>query len=252
MIKNLELEAYLSQLLNVPLFSDYAPNGIQIEGRSELKKIATAVTASLEIVQKAQSLNVDALLVHHGYFWKGEPYEIRGLKKARILPFIENDMNLFAYHLPLDVYDAWGNNAGMGQRMQAKVLKKCAWRQCNDLLWIGELEKSKDQSVFFQDLKDIYGPQVQAVLTSTKQIQNIAWCSGAAHDLFELAVSQNVDAFITGEYSERSYHLAKESQVNFFAAGHHATEKDGIRSLGEFLAKKFDLTHVFIDEDNPF
>jgi dinuclear metal center YbgI/SA1388 family protein len=251
-MNHLELEAYLSQFLNVPLFSDYAPNGIQIEGRSEVKNIATAVTASLEIVQKAKDLNVDALFVHHGYFWKGESYEIRGLKKARILPFLQNDMNLFAYHLPLDVYADWGNNACMGQRMQAKVLKKCAWRQCSDLLWIGQLKNPKDQNIFFQDLKKLYGHQVQAVLTQKQNIQRIAWCSGGAYDLFELAISQSVDAFITGEFSERSYHLAKESQVNFFAAGHHATEKDGIQSLGEYLAKKFGFSHVFIDEDNPF
>jgi dinuclear metal center YbgI/SA1388 family protein len=251
-MNHLELEAYLSQLLQVPSYSDYAPNGIQIEGRPEIQRIATAVTASLEIVKKSIELEVDALFVHHGYFWKGESYEIRGLKKARIYPILKNELNLFAYHLPLDVFPQWGNNACMGKHLNAKLIQKLSWRNCPDLLWIGDLKNSLPAPDLLSQLKNIYGPQVQAVLTHQHAVHRIAWCSGGAYDLFELAIEQGVDAFLTGEFSERSYHLAKESQVHFFAAGHHATEKDGIQSLGQHLAKKFGLKHIFIDEENPF
>ncbi len=245
-MNNLELEAYLADLLDQGSYTDYAPNGIQIEGKPQIQKIATAVTASLAVVEKAVSLNVDALLVHHGYFWKGEPYPIRGFKKARIATLIKNDINLFAYHLPLDNYPMFGNNASIAQRLNIELTKQ------HDLLWTGQLPKPMHYDELFNQLQKIYGKQVQGVFANLAMIKNIAWCSGAAYDYFEQAIALNVDVFITGEFSERTYHLAKEAQVNFFAAGHHATEKDGIRNLGVHLAEKFDLKHCFIDEENPF
>lgn len=245
-MNHFELEVYLNDLLKVPLFNDYAPNGIQIEGKPYIQKIATAVTASLEVIQKAIELEVDALLVHHGYFWKGENSVIRGMKKTRIASLLLHEMNLFAYHLPLDAYESFGNNVSMGRRIGADV------SEISNLLWFGDLKNYSTPSNFLQQLKMVYGPQVQAVITTENPIQRIAWCTGAAQDYFEQAIAKGIDAFITGEYSERSYHLAKESKVNFFAAGHHATEKDGIRFLGEHLSEKFSLNHYFIDEANPF
>lgn len=245
-MNHFELEAYLNDLLKVSLFSDYAPNGIQIEGKPFIQKIATAVTASLAVIQKAIELEVDALFVHHGYFWKGENPVIKGIKKSRIRALLKHDINLFAYHLPLDAYEFFGNNASMGQRLDAEVT------EISDLLWVGFLKNNPSPENFLEQLKSLYGYQVQAVIPTHNPIRRIAWCTGGAQDYFEQAIAKGVDAYITGEYSERSYHLAQESQVNFFAAGHHATEKDGIRFLGEHLSKKFNLTHCFIDEANPF
>lgn len=245
-MNHLELEAYLNQLLKVELFSDYAPNGLQIEGQSLIQNIATAVSASRAVIEKAIALKVDTLLVHHGYFWKGETQVIRGIKKARIASILQNNINLFAYHLPLDAYEPWGNNTCMGHRLQVDDIKR------ENLICFGELQQSLRPQNFLDILKTQYGPQVQGIISSQKPIRYISWCSGAAQDYFEQAIAKGVDAFITGEYSERTYHLAQESEVHFFAAGHHATEKDGIRSLGEYLSKKFNLNHCFIDEDNPF
>lgn len=245
-MNHFELEAYLNQLLKVEQFNDYAPNGIQIEGKPNIQNIATAVTASLAVIEKAQALKVDALLVHHGYFWKGEHPQIKGIKKSRIALLLKNNINLYSYHLPLDAYEAWGNNASMAKRLEASVTES------SNLVWYGQLKSAFKPDDFFQKLKSLYGSQVRAVIQPQKTIQQIAWCSGAAQDFFEEAITRSVDAYITGEYSERTYHLARESQVHFFSAGHHATEKDGIRSLGEHLSEKFHLKHCFIDEDNPF
>jgi len=246
MISNRDLEAYIVELLAVARFNDYAPNGLQIEGKQQISRIATAVSASLEVIQQAQAFNADALLVHHGYFWKGEPAVICGLKKNRIAALFEKDINLYAYHLPLDDFPLWGNNASIAKRLDLTVAGKV------DLVWCGALTNPMTYAQLLTNLRDIYGQQVQGIMAHQSPIKNIAWCSGAAYDYFEKIIAQDVDAFITGEFSERTYHLAKESKINFFAAGHHATEKDGINCLGEHLADKFNLQHLFIDEDNPF
>jgi dinuclear metal center YbgI/SA1388 family protein len=249
---NLFLENYINELLNIEQFQDYAPNGLQIEGRKKIRKIATAVTASKFVLERCLEENIDALFVHHGYFWKGEASVIKGLKYKRLSTIIKNDLNLFAYHLPLDTYPEWGNNACIAKKIGIQVTEKRSWNKTNNLLWLGLLPVSHTPEKFLCELKELYGNQVVHVSSLKNEIKNIAWCSGGAQDLFEEAIKHDIDAYITGEFSERTYHLAKEANVDFFALGHHASEKDGVIHLGDHLAHKFDLEHHFIDEDNPF
>lgn len=249
---NFALEDYLNTLLDTASFQDYAPNGLQIQGRSSIRKIASAVTASLDVVEKSIALGVDALFVHHGYFWKGERSALTGIKYQRISALIRHDINLFAYHLPLDAYDMWGNNACIAKRLGLIVQEKLMWNQMRDILWKGSFPFALDPQALTGRLVTLYGPQVQHVAGGNKQIKTLAWCSGAGQDGLEHMAHAGIQAFISGEYSERSYHLARELGIDFYAIGHHASEKDGIRHLGEFLAKEFTLTHHFIDEANPF
>lgn len=247
------LETYVNQLLEINLFQDYAPNGLQIEGRANVTKIATAVTASLDVIQQCIDHQVDALFVHHGYFWKGESPVIRGIKKNRIATLMQHGINLFAYHLPLDAYEAWGNNACIAKRLSIDVTKKKSYNRQPNLLWFGEFRKPFSISDFYKHLSQTYvGQSIHHVSTERSSIQRVAWCSGAGQDLMEEAIHDSVDAFISGEFSERTYYLAKESNVDFFSIGHHASERDGIKYLGEHLAVQFQLEHVFLDASNPF
>ena len=247
------LETYVNQLLQVSLFQDYAPNGLQIEGVSEVSKIATAVTASLDVIQQCIDHKVDALFVHHGYFWKGESPIIRGIKQKRISLLMQHGINLFAYHLPIDAYEPWGNNACIAKRLSIDVTKIKPWNKQPNLLWFGALSQPSSINDFYQRLSQCYkGQPIHHVSTERKTIHRVAWCSGAGQDLMEEAIHDSIDAFISGEFSERTYYLAKEANVDFFSIGHHASERDGIKHLGEHLALQFQLEHVFLDVENPF
>lgn len=247
-----DLEKYIDELLNVGRFQDYAPNGLQVEGRQEVTSIATAVSASLNVIEQAIEKGVDALLVHHGYFWKGESAQIRGIKKKRLSALLKSDINLFAYHLPLDAYRPWGNNASIAKKIGVDVIDVLPWNRQDNLLWIGEFAEAQIPIHFLEQLKKCYGPQALHVEAAKPSIKRIAWCSGGAQDVMEEAIKHPIDAFITGEYSERTYYLAKESNVHFYAIGHYASEKDGIFYLGQHLAHQFGIQHYFIDEPNPF
>jgi dinuclear metal center YbgI/SA1388 family protein len=246
-MNNLLLEQLVNDLLEVNLFQDYCPNGLQIEGVSEIKKIATAVTASQAIIKQAIDKNVDALFVHHGYFWKGENPCIRGVKKERIALLIQNKMNLFAYHLPLDVYIDFGNNASISHKLHLINLVQHA----SGLLWIGDTKGGMSSQELFLLAQKHYGPQVQYIGPELKNIQKIAFCSGGGQNYFEEAIIRGADVFLSGEYSEKVFHLAHESGVGFLVLGHHASEKDGIQNLGKYLSQKFNLEHIFLDEKNP-
>lgn len=251
-INHLFLEQYINELLEVGQFQDYCPNGLQVEGKLLISKIATAVTASQFVLEECVKQDVDALIVHHGYFWKGENPIIKGAKKNRLSTLIKNDINLYGYHLPLDAYPKWGNNASIASKLNIQVSEKRSWNKHSDLLWLGTLAVPESPTYLYTLLQQSYGPQVCHVSTGKLQINSVAWCSGAAQDLLEYAIALGVDAFITGEYSERSYHQAKEAGIDFYAIGHHASEKDGVRNLGNYLASQFSLEHIFIDEKNPF
>lgn len=246
-MNNLVLEQVINDLLQVHLFQDYCPNGLQIEGTSEIIKIATAVTASKAIIERAIDEKVQALLVHHAYFWKGESACIRGIKKERIALLIKNNINLFAYHLPLDAYPDFGNNASIAKKFDLQQLEQ----QENGLLWSGHLQKTQHSEQLFSQARKIYGSQVQYIGCQREIINKLAFCSGGGQDFFEKAILIGADAYLSGEYSERVFHLAHESGVPFIVLGHHASEKDGIQNLGLFLAKKYHLESVFLDEDNP-
>lgn len=252
MMNNLQLEKLLNEKLSPQLIKDYSPNGLQVEGATEINVVVTGVTASQALIDKAVELNADALLVHHGYFWKGEPEPIRGMKGKRIRTLIKNDINLFGYHLPLDIHPELGNNAELARLLEIEVE--------------GGLEGHPQSVAMFGRLKQpLTGAQLAERINraldraplhiapdnADKLIETIGWCTGGGQDYIELAAQHGLDAFISGEISERTTYSARELDIHYFAAGHHATERYGIKALGEWLAAEHGLDVTFIDIDNP-
>ena len=251
MITRDELAIYLHEYLACDGFNDYAPNGVQVEGSSTITKICTAVTASEAIIKKAVAQNAEALLVHHGYFWRGEDAVISGMKRKRIGQLIAHNINLYAYHLPLDCHPTIGNNACLGRLLGVDSIKMHTVGKTTNLLWSGTLSKP----LTAQEFSAIIGEKLKRVplyVSGTdKPIQRVAWCSGAAQDYIEDANQLGVDAYLSGEISERTYYQAQELGIHYFACGHHATERYGIQALGHHLNERFGLQHQFIDSDNP-
>lgn len=243
-----ELNHYIAQLLLPERFNDYCPNGLQVEGKSEIKRIVTGVTASMALLQAAQAENADAVLVHHGYFWRGESPVVTGIKKNRLQFLLAHDMNLFAYHLPLDAHAELGNNVMLGKVFGFGSIAYLDDK--NMMPWV-KLEQNRSLGVFADELSAKLNRQVQYIGDPSKSISTVAWCTGAAQSYMEQAITNGVDVFISGEISEQTVHLARESNTAYISAGHHATERYGIKTLGEHLAEKFDLHHQFIDIDNP-
>lgn len=251
MITTCELSIYINTLLACNNYADYAPNGLQIAGRQLIKRICTAVTASYDVIEKAYAFEADALLVHHGYFWKGESPLITGMKHKRIAALIRHNMNLFAYHLPLDCHLELGNNAQIADKLALHSITSLDIKSTPNLLWTGYFNHPKPIADITYLLTNIFNRTPLAVISSPKPIHYLAWCSGAAQDLIEQAHDLGVDAYISGEISERTYYQAHELGLNYFACGHHATERYGIKALGEHLAQYANLSHMFIDSDNP-
>ncbi|TFH06785.1 MAG: Nif3-like dinuclear metal center hexameric protein [Nitrosomonadales bacterium] len=243
-----ELEFYLDSLLNVSHFRDYCPNGLQVEGRSEIGTIVSGVTASFELLQAAVDENADAVLVHHGYFWRGENECLVGIKRRRIALLIANNVSLFAYHLPLDAHPEMGNNSQLGHKLGFVETGRFGEQNIAAHGSLSQVVTLKELGV---NLEGILSRRPLMVGDESQSIRRIAWCTGAAQDYFDEAIRLGVDAFITGEISERVVHAARESGVAFISAGHHATERYGVQALGEHVAKKFGITHRFIDIDNP-
>jgi len=251
-ITNTKLEQYLAKVLKPEKIKDFCPNGLQVEGKEIITKIVTGVTASQALIDEAVRLKADAVLVHHGYFWKNESYIIRGMKHKRIKTLLMNDINLFAYHLPLDIHPELGNNAQLAKLLGINVT--------------GPLEIGNNLSVAIQGEfnQKNSGEAVQALINNTlqreclhiqppsnKPIKTIAWCSGGGQNYIELAADQGIDAFISGEVSEQTTHVAHEMDIHFFAAGHHATERYGAKALGEHIHAEHGVEVVFVDIDNP-
>lgn len=251
MILRDELSLYLHKLLACDNFNDYAPNGLQIEGSAELRRICTAVSASAESIEQAVEFQADALLVHHGYFWRGEASVLTGMKRARIAKLIGHELSLFSYHLPLDCHAELGNNACLAKRFELELVAKHKAGNTADLLWSGSFLKAKSVDELSGFLQKKLNREPLCIVAGDKPIKRIAWCSGAAQDFIEEAQALGVDAYLSGEISERTYYQAKELGIHYFACGHHATERYGIQALGEHLADKFDLHHQFIDSFNP-
>jgi len=243
-----ELRDYIGSLLAVSRFRDYSPNGVQVEGRAEVKRIATGVTASQSLLEAATAWGADAIIVHHGYFWRSEDACITGIKRRRIAFLLQQDVSLLAYHLPLDAHPELGNNAQLAKRMgwieagrfgEQDIASHGALSQPQTLAQLGELMATSLNRV----------PQLIGDLS--RPISRIAWCSGAAQGYFEQAVALGVDAFVTGEISEQNVHMAEETGVAFISAGHHATERYGVQALGEYLASQLGLKHRFFDQNIP-
>ncbi len=239
---------YCQQRLDTSVFDDYCPNGLQVEGKGEVRHLVTGVTASLALVQAAVEAGADALLVHHGYFWNNEPAPIVGMKAGRIRLLLQHQVNLLAYHLPLDAHPELGNNAKLGELIGCR---SCAPVAAGGLLWGGELPEPASSSELADILNRRLDRKPLLVPGGEHPVRRLAWCTGGAQGMIEQAADLGFDAYITGEVSESTVHVARERGIHFYAAGHHATERYGVQALGEELAARFDLQHQFIDIPNP-
>lgn len=248
-----DLGQYLDQCLSPGRFQDYCPNGLQVEGRPTVERLATGVTACQRLLDAAISWGADALLVHHGYFWRGEAPQLVGLKRRRLATLLNNDVSLFAYHLPLDAHPQFGNNACLGRLMgfASHAQEPLQPGLADGLGNIGELPQPVSAARFVADLEAITGHAALHIGDGGDSVSRIAWCTGAAQDYIGAALAAGADLFVTGEVSEQTVHFAREEGIHFVAAGHHATERYGVQALGDHLAAKFSLEHRFIDIDNP-
>lgn len=242
---------YGNRTLELALFKDYCPNGLQVAGREHIGTLITGVTASEKFLKAAVEAGADAVLVHHGYFWKGESSALVGMKYRRIKQLIDNDIALLAYHLPLDCHKEFGNNAQLALRLQLTVTAQHAIDGVPNLLWQGELSAPVSASQFVQQVSSQLDRTCLAVGKQDHEIRTVAWCSGGGQRFINEAAVLGVDAYISGEISEQTTHEAQEQGLLYIAAGHHATERYGVQAYGAHLANRFDIEHKHIDIDNP-
>lgn len=251
MVGRTELSAYLDELLQPSAFSDYCPNGLQVEGRDQIEFLISGVTASQPLIEVAREQNADALLVHHGYFWRNEDLAVTGMKARRLRALLTSDINLFAYHLPLDAHGELGNNIQLANILELEV---------TGLLEVdspetgrtGRLKEPRSAAEFSGWLEGrLDHPVVWAGPETEDPITTVGWCTGAGQQFIEQAARLGLDAFISGEISEQTVHTARECGVHYFACGHHATERYGVQAVGRHLEEKFGLRHQFVDIPNP-
>jgi dinuclear metal center YbgI/SA1388 family protein len=248
-----QLTGYLDECLQPQRYEDYCPNGLQVEGGSQVSRLVTGVTACQLLLDAAIDWGADAILVHHGYFWRGESPCIVGMKRRRIAALLASDVSLLAYHLPLDGHPEFGNNARLGQLLGLELerhepLQPAVAGSVGNIASLPEAAAAGD---LVARLQDITGRDALHVGESGAAVSRIAWCTGGAQDYIEAAVAAGADMFVTGEVSEQTVHIAREEGIHFVAAGHHATERYGVQALGDHLAEHFPLEHRFIDIDNP-
>jgi dinuclear metal center YbgI/SA1388 family protein len=244
-----ELARYLDDCLQAARFRDYCPNGLQVEGRDEVSRIVCGVTASQALIEAAIAAGADAMLVHHGWFWRGEDGRVTGFRKQRMARLLAHDINLYAYHLPLDAHPELGNNAQLAQHLGWSVDGQFGEQ---DVGFYGSPAASGQTAAeLAAELARVLGRQPQLLGNGGRHLQRIAWCSGGAQGYFEAAIALGADCFISGEVSEQTWHLAQECGVPYIAAGHHATERYGVQALGAHLQAQCGLACEFIDIDNP-
>jgi len=246
-----ELEAYCAEELQVSTFSDYCPNGLQVEGRPEVRRIAAAVTANQSVLDAAVDWGADLLLVHHGYFWRGEASPIVGMKRRRIDTLLKAGMSLLAYHLPLDAHPELGNNAQWGRRLGIDGFEPLHPGKAAAVGNIGSLAEPTSLAAVIAQVEALTRRQPLLIGEPDREVQRVAWCTGAAQGYIDAAAEAGAELFISGEISEPTVHAARELGVAYLAAGHHATERYGVQALGARLADKFDLEWTFLDCDNP-
>ena len=234
-------------LLQPARFKDYGPNGLQVEGRNEITTIVSGVTASRALIEAAIAANADAIFVHHGLFWRGQSGTVTGWMKQRLQLLLAHDINLFAYHLPLDAHPEWGNNAQLG--VQLGLVAESHFGE-QDLGCMG-VAAFANAAQLAQHVESVLNRPVTLVQNAQTAIKKIAWCTGGAQGYFEAAIAAGADAFITGEISEPQAHYAREMGVAYLACGHHATERYGAPAVAAHVAAQLGLAHVFIDVDNP-
>lgn len=242
---------WCDQTLESHQFKDYAPNGLQVEGRQEVRSIVSGVTASEALIDAAIEREADTLLVHHGYFWRGENPNVVGMKRNRLAKLLKHDINLIGYHLPLDAHVEMGNNAQLAKVLGLSIDDRF---QLADATWLGfvsRLDKPRSGSELADHVARCLERKPLYVSGTDQPVRVLAWCTGGAQDGIEEAHAFGADAYLTGEVSERTVHFAREMGMHFYAAGHHATERYGVQALGEQLAQMFGVAHEFVDIDNP-
>ncbi|MCW5661909.1 MAG: Nif3-like dinuclear metal center hexameric protein [Burkholderiaceae bacterium] len=248
MVARDDLQSHLAQLLAVDRFRDYGPNGLQVEGRSQVHRLISGVTASLALIEAAVLERADAIVVHHGLFWRGQDGRITGWLRARLALLLAHGINLFAYHLPLDAHPELGNNAQFGARLGLRADARFGEQ---DLGFAADAEALASTAALQTAVQKVCRRAPVVAAGDGRVLRRIGWCTGGAQGAFEAAIAAGVDAYITGEISEPQAHIARETGVAFVACGHHATERFGAPAVGAHLAERFALEHRFIDIDNP-
>ncbi|MCA0243205.1 MAG: Nif3-like dinuclear metal center hexameric protein [Proteobacteria bacterium] len=241
------IEASLNELLRPALFKDYGPNGLQVEGRAEVRRLVSGVTASLAFIDAALAAGADALLVHHGLFWRGQDGRLTGWLKERVARLLQHDVSLFAYHLPLDAHAELGNNAQLGLRLQLVADARFGEQ---DLGFIGAAPLG-DAAAMAERVGQALSRPPLLLPGDGRPLRRVAWCTGGAQGYFEAAIAAGADLYLTGEISEPQAHLSRETGVAYLACGHHATERYGAPAVGEWLARQLGIEHRFIEVDNP-
>lgn len=239
---------FIDELLNIHEFKDYAPNGLQVEGKEKLKKIVTGVSATQALIEVAIIEKADMILVHHGWFWKGEDPCISGIKYNRLKLLLDNDISLLAYHLPLDAHAEFGNNAQLANRLDIHIEDVMDEQGIGNY---GRLDEYVSLEKLGEQIERSLGRKPLLIAGGDHAIRKVAWCTGGAQNRINMAAEKGVDAYISGEISEHTVHIAREMGIHYIAAGHHATERYGVKALGEYVAAKFGLECEFIDIPNP-
>jgi dinuclear metal center YbgI/SA1388 family protein len=247
-ISRAELAACLDTLLEPGRFKDYCPNGLQVEGEAMVTRLLCGVTASLALVKAAAASGAQAVLVHHGYFWRGEDPRLVGTRRERVATLLAHGINLFAYHLPLDLHPEFGNNVQLARRLGWPVTGRAG---DDGLVCLGDLDGPRDAGWLRACLAGGLDREPLLVGDTSRSIRRLAWCTGAAQDHLQVAIDAGADAFVSGEISERTTHLAREAGVVYASAGHHATERYGVQALGKYLAGRFGLQVDLLDDPNP-
>lgn len=246
-----DLVKHLNDLLQVTKIRDYCPNGLQVEGRAEVSKVLCGVTASQALLDQAVAQQVDAVIVHHGYFWKSEAPEITGMKKRRLQTLLKHDINLLAYHLPLDVHPTLGNNAQLGDLLGFTDIQPLTTVEPLGVVQLATLEQPRKLTNLMATIETQLGRRVFCHDAGIGDIRRIAWCTGGGQGYIDAAFAAGAQLFISGEVSEQTIHSANEQGIHFIAAGHHATERYGIKALSAYVQQQLGLDSQFIDIDNP-
>ena len=241
-----EAERYLG----AARIGDYCPNGLQVEGRPQVRRIVSGVTASQALVDAAVEAEADVLLVHHGYFWKGENPCVTGMKQRRLKALLAHDISLLAYHLPLDLHPEVGNNVQLARQLDITVEGPLEPDNPRTVGLLGSLAEPMTPHDFAQRVQRVLGRE-PLLVEAAGLVRRIGWCTGGGQGYIDQAIAAGVDLYLTGEASEQTFHSARENGISFIAAGHHATERYGVQALGDYLAKRFAIEHLFIDCPNP-
>lgn len=238
------------RFLNAARIADYCPNGLQVEGRPQVRRIVSGVTASQELLDAAVEAEADVVLVHHGYFWKGEDARVTGMKRRRLQTLLGHDISLLAYHLPLDLHPEVGNNVQLARQLEITVEGPLDPENPKVVGLLGSLAEPMTARDFARRVQEVLGRE-PLLVEGTGMVRRIGWCTGGGQGYIDDAIAAGVDLFLTGEASEQTFHSARENGVSFIAAGHHATERYGVQALGDYLARRFAIEHLFIDCPNP-